>query len=366
MDPNASTFTPRSELTPIPSDSDSKVIEAKKLAQTQAEAAPETETPMTEEPATQTLAPKVTDVVGMDLSKDLGDFKKNVIALMSTVTGVATKSDVKSTFNAKTKQYYAVKLEGLASGDVDTLNTNASSNFADVLSGNVDKISSKSGKVISVSDDEGKKTNANISRYIRQSIFPDGTVGPDRNILKNMEGDISKLTGISGFKFANVNVGATQIFFGYEKNADGTVSGQGRVQYVASQAKQGSIIPGSFKIENNNIVLSKDLGMQNKTILEKLLGVSLTNEDASKEPVTAAAEDEEQIKEFTPEADTSNLNVEETGDLPEVTGNLEQQEVIAGGKKKTKKRRRKSVRFNLKKRKSSKTAKKHRKTHKKK
>ena len=96
-----------------------------------------------------------------------------------------------------------------------------------------------------------------------------------------MEGDISKLTGISGFKFANVNVGATQIFFGYEKNADGTVSGQGRVQYVASQAKQGSIIPGSFKIENNNIVLSKDLGMQNKTILEKLLGVTLTNENAS-------------------------------------------------------------------------------------
>ena len=324
---------------------------------------PETETPVTEVRATETPVPKVTDVVGMDLSKDLGDFKKNVIALMSTVTGVATKSDVKSTFNAKTKQYYAVKLEGLASGDVDTLNTNASSNFADVLSGNVDKISSKSGKVISVSDDEGKKTNANISRYIRQSIFPDGTVEPDRNILKNMEGDISKLTGISGFKFANVNVGATQIFFGYEKNADGTVSGQGRVQYVASQAKQGSIIPGSFKIENNNIVLSKDLGMQNKTILEKLLGVSLTNEDASKEPVTTG---EDEIKEFTPEADTSNLNVEETGDLPEVTGNLEQQEVIAGGKKKTKKRRRKSVRFNLKKRKSSKTAKKHRKTHKKK
>lgn len=315
------------------------------------------------ESETSAPAPKVTDVVGMDLSKDLGDFKKNVIALMSTVTGVATTSNIKSTFNAKTKQYYAVKLEGLASGDIDTLNTNASSDFANALSGSVDKISSKSGKIISVSDDEGKKTNANISRYVRQSIFPDGTIQPDRNILKNMDGDIGKLTGISGFKFANMNVGATQILFGYEKNADGTVSGQGRVQYVASQAKQGSIVPGSFKIENNNIVLSKDLGMQNKTVLEKLLGVTLTNEDASKEPVTTG---EEEIKEFTPEADKSDLNPEETGDAPEVTGNLEQQEVIAGGKKKTKKRRRKSVRFNLKKRKGSKTAKKHRKSHKKK
>ena len=324
---------------------------------------PETETPVTEEQVKETPAPKVTDVVGMDLSKEIGDFKKNVIALMSTVTGVATTSNIKSTFNAKTKQYYAVKLEGLASGDIDTLNTNASSDFANALSGSVDKISSKSGKIISVSDDEGKKTNANISRYVRQSIFPDGTIQPDRNILKNMDSDIGKLTGISGFKFANMNVGATQILFGYEKNADGTVSGEGRVQYVASQAKQGSIIPGSFKIENNNIVLSKDLGMQNKTILEKLLGVSLTNEDASKEPVTTG---EDEIKEFTPEADTSNLNMEETGDAPEVTGNLEeQQEVIAGGKKKTKKHRRKSVRFNLKKRKGSKTAKKHRKTYKK-
>ena len=98
------------------------------------------------ESETSTPAPKVTDVVGMDLSKEIGDFKKNVIALMSTVTGVATKSDVKSTFNAKTKQYYAVKLEGLASGDIDTLNTNASSDFANALSGSVDKISSNTNR----------------------------------------------------------------------------------------------------------------------------------------------------------------------------------------------------------------------------
>ena len=79
----------------------------------------------------------------MDLSKDLGDFKSNVIALMSTVTGVVTTSDIKSTFNAKTKQYYAVKFEGLSSDDIDALNTNASSVFESSLSGSVDKISSK-------------------------------------------------------------------------------------------------------------------------------------------------------------------------------------------------------------------------------
>ena len=300
----------------------------------------------------------VTDVVGMDLSKDLGDFKSNVIALMSTVTGVVTTSDIKSTFNAKTKQYYAVKFEGLSSDDIDALNTNASSVFESSLSGSVDKISSKTGKIISVSDDNGMKTNANICRYVRQSIFPDGTIKPDRNTLKNMESGIGKLTGISGFKFANMNVGATQILFGYEKNADGTVSGEGRVQYVSSQAKQGSIVPGSFKIENNNIVLSKDLGMQNKAILEKLLGVTLNT--APKEPESV---NKEASSDFTPGLSTTNVEAGETGNAPEETGNLEgQQEVIAGGKRKTKKRNRKSIKSYRKK--HRKTAKKQRKSRK--
>jgi hypothetical protein len=295
--------------------------------------------------------PEVSDVIGMDLSASLGTYKTNIIALTSTVTGVAITSDVKGTFNATTKEYYAVQLENVA--NFDLLNTSASSSEIDV-GATVNKISSNGGKKIAVTDDVGKKTNANICRYIRQAIFPDGTIKPDRTVLNTLDNDIGALTGMSGFKFANKAVGSTQILFGYEKTGE-IVSGQGRVQYVPSKSKVGgTIISGSFKIENNNIVLSKDLGIQNKIILEKLLGQKLTMivpPVDTKVAVVKNNDEEEEDPEFM-------KAVSETGqsDQTDQTGQ-------SGGKRKTKKRKSKSVRFKVKK--HRKTAKKHRKSNKK-
>jgi len=304
------------------------------------------ENPMLKTPVQEVLAvQKVSDVIGMDLSASLGTYKTNIIALTSTVTGVAITSDVKGTFNATTKEYYAVQLENVA--NFDLLNTSASNSEIDV-GATVNKISSNGGKKIAVTDDVGKKTNANICRYIRQAIFPDGTIKPDRTVLNTLDNDIGALTGMSGFKFANKAVGSTQILFGYEKTGE-IVSGQGRVQYVPSKSKVGgTIISGSFKIENNIIVLSKDLGIQNKIILEKLLGQKLTM--------------------IVPPVDTKvdvvENNDEEAKDPEFLRDSTETDKTVqSGGKRKTKKRKSKSVRFKVKK--HRKTAKKHRKSNKK-
>ena len=220
----------------------------------------------------------------------------------------------------------------------------------------VNKLSSKSGKKISVTDDVGKKTNANICRYIRQAIFPDGIIKPDRTVLKTLDNDIGTLTEMPGFKFANARVGATQIMFGYEKNQDGTISGQGRMQYVSSTMKQGSIVSGSFKIENNNIILSKDVGIQNKKIIEKLLGVPLNTA-----PETAALADDNIAPAGDNIATHSELNPR-TGLYDNNVPNTEAGNPVAGGKRKTKRRKSKSIKSHRKK--HRKTAKKQRKSRK--
>jgi hypothetical protein len=102
--------------------------------------------------------------------------------------------------------------------------------------------------------------------------------------------------GINNLKFANKMKQSLQIVLGYTVNADKTISGKGRIQFVPQVGIPVSSIinikDNQYSFDNKDILANKEAGKTAEEVLNKLAGVTVTHDPdatAAATAVTAAA-----------------------------------------------------------------------------
>ena len=99
--------------------------------------------------------------------------------------------------------------------------------------------------------------------------------------------------GINNLKFANKTKQSLQIVLGYTVNADKTISGKGRIQFVPKIGNPVSSIininNNQYSFDNKDILSNKEAGKTAEEVLNKLAGVTVTHDPDATAAATAAA-----------------------------------------------------------------------------
>lgn len=239
---------PQNNLTPIPSDNDQTVIDAKQLAQKQAEQPVPVAQPGTAQvtqPGTGTGtgpgAQPGTALVGANLNNVLGEDKTNIVAIAAQHNDISSNSGLKKNLDVLlVKNYYAIDMKNVNEDVIQYLNNNTDSLPANPPT--VDVLSSKTGNIVD-NQDFGK--NAAIVRVIRESIASIGetktfktTAGKNLHRVRVAGGDVG--TGISD--------GASAVGTGISDGATGTYN-LGKSGYRGITNLTGSKTAGQIKDE---------------------------------------------------------------------------------------------------------------------
>ena len=405
---------------PIPSDNDQTVIDAKLLAQKQAEQSGTgtgTGTGTGAQPGTGTGtgpgpgAQPGTALVGANLNNVLGEDKTNIVAIAAQHNDRSSNSGLKKNLDVLlVKNYYAIDMKTVNEDVIQYLNNNTSQVPTNLPT--VDVLSSKTGNIV---DNQDFEKNAAIVRVIRESIASIGetktfktTAGKNLHRVRVAGGDVGKGisdgasavgTGISDGATGTYNLGKSAYrgitnLTGQETTGqikDDEAAGQSGGKFLKGQnlnlalynALQNAGVDDSYQFKLaafsapcSQLIFgyTKDQSGKITTATGRFqafgsgiygaitgnfnMALETQGPRNGKYTITLSTTDGQVVKSII----GGLLNIPEENISVQIAGDSNNN-TMAGGKKKTKRRKHKTVRFKVKK--HRKTSKKHRKSNKK-